>query len=254
MHFSSLSHHLAVLFALGTLTACGGAGSSVSADDPMTEAPSATDIISVADINSVGANAGLLQTALDAGTLRIDTVDQLTDRGFAQTGAATYQGAFFGDMRDTNQLLVGATTLEVSFANGGSVTGTAQDFALIETTNATVAPRNGQIDLQFTGLDAGIDQTAVTGTVFVTGGQITQVPGRSFGALDTAWQGDLTFPAGFAGTTEARTFTLISAIDLSAAEATDNTVSALVGEGTISLVSGSTFIGLDGQVINTLAE
>lgn len=161
---------ITLLTATTLLTACGGSGSTAA--------------LTLAEINAAGEEFFLVSEGLEE-----DTINLQNEADLIAKGSADYEGFVLAGVDDTDDIFVGRTNLQVSFADGGSLTGEATDFVTF------IDPTGETTDTDFEPLPDDTELTEVDGSLTFSGGTLSTQPLTSFGSVAMTVEGEVTIPA-----------------------------------------------------------
>lgn len=166
------------------LSACGGSSSGGSA---FTE----TGPITVPNLNAAGEEIFDFLVAAEA-----DDISAISTSDLVAQGSATYSGFMIAEPDGSGEALVGRTSINANFTNGGSLTGSVTDLALFPEGNTDdVVDDDDEDDLTFEPIPSDAEITQLDGSLTLSNGSIRTVNG--FGVITMDVAGDVTVPGSF---------------------------------------------------------
>lgn len=173
-----------LLTAAVLLSACGGSSSGGS---PFTQ----TGPISIANLNDAGEDIFDVLVAAEN-----DTITPISTSDLVAQGSANYSGFMIAEPEGSSEAIVGRTSINATFTDGGSLTGRVTDLALFPEVNTDdVVDGDDVEDLTFEPIPSDIELTPIDGSLTLSDGAIRTVNGFGVIAMDVA--GDVTVPGSF---------------------------------------------------------
>ena len=169
------------MLVLAALAACGGSTSSSG--------------ITLDELNTAGQELSDAAAGIDN-----DTIGLYDEASLIAKGSASYTGHLLAGVNTTNDIFVGRTTVDVNFADGGSISGEATDFV-------TFVDPTTRFGSDFIPIPEGTEISAIGGTLTYDGGTLGTDTG-GFGALDFTMNGTFNIPADLAGTESDQEFAI----------------------------------------------
>lgn len=186
----------ALLAGTTLLTACGGGATAPDGAITLTE------------INTFGEE---LFTTLNA--LEADEFVALDEDALVAKGSATYDGYMIGAITGSDDGLIGRTSLDATFTDGGSLSGDVTDIAYVFGVNTEETVEDPEEELTFEPLPDSTEIRALDGALALSGGALSSSPLDDFSRINITVTGNVIIPADISETTNEENYNITGTVE-----------------------------------------